>query len=372
MTTQSFTLTIEFNEALQLTVVPDGDVPILAESNITLTNATSSDITIENNDGKGRVVITDIELDLSKPQATITISGDSYSDTLGNTGENDYTLTIDTGTLVSGLLAAAECQKFSFDGGTGSSGNPYQISNICQLQNIDADNITAGGVAYTNLLDKDYILIADIDASYTRNWDSKQGFNPIGDTSNRYTGKTFDGNGYAIHNLYINRPNTDDIGLFSINDENSEIKYLAVVHSYIVGGSDTGGILGSIYGNLISSVASGSISGTQLSGGLFGNLNGTVNANSINMREKNISSVSIKTSKNIAGIVGGNIANVPMSFLKNNIGVGSVLGNNVVGIIGLQGVDSIVDNNLGLASINGNIDVGGLIGHTKPRSCHYE
>ena len=190
VTTQSFTLTIEFSEALNLT---ESYAAILASSDITLTNVTINESTIDNNgsDGKGRVVA-NISITENDTETTITISGDSYSDTLGNTG-SDYTLTIKALTSIWLTAGGSNCQNFSFDDGTGSTSNPYQISNICQLQNIDDPTVLDDG---TTLLDKSYILIADIDANYTRNWDSKKGFNPIGEDANRYSG-TFDGNGYA-------------------------------------------------------------------------------------------------------------------------------------------------------------------------------
>ncbi|HOK09181.1 MAG TPA: GLUG motif-containing protein, partial [Candidatus Hydrogenedens sp.] len=54
-----------------------------------------------------------------------------------------------------------------------------------------------------------YNLRADIDASDTINWDGGKGFNPI-DT---FTG-VFNGNGYSIQDLYINRPDEDIVSLF--------------------------------------------------------------------------------------------------------------------------------------------------------------
>ena len=239
MTTQSFNITIDFSEELNLT---DNNNPVLNESDITLTNATST-ITIENSGGKGRVKI-DLELDLSKTQATITINGSDYSDALGNIGD-DYTLTIDTETLVSGWLSSgSDCQNFSFDGtGDGSAGNPYQISNICQLQNIAANTITAGGVAYTNLLaaDKSYILIEDIDAAYTAEWDSEAGFNPIGNNNSNFNG-TFDGKGFTLSNLIINRGATDYIGLFGYNT--GTIKDITLDSVDITGNDHVGGLVG--------------------------------------------------------------------------------------------------------------------------------
>ena len=114
-------------------------------------------------------------------------------------------------------------------------------------------------------------------------------------------------------------------------------------------------------GAVNSSVASGSISGTQIVGGMFGQQN-----NSANPKENNISSVSVKTSLNNAGIFVGQYmdsGDIAGNSLNNNIGVGSVLGSKFVGVIGLKiHQESIFNNNLGLASINGNTNVGGLIG----------
>ena len=189
MATQSFTLTINFSEELQLTAVPDPSVPILASSDITLTNEVSTtDITIENSAGKGRIVIvTAIDDLVAGGRFTIEFDESKYSDTLGNTGSGTYELTIINQEQDANWLTAGgdQCQNFAFDCGDGDTDDPYQISNVCQLQNIDDNDIASLG--YTNLLDKDYILIADIDANYTRNWNTGAGFDPIGDNINQST-----------------------------------------------------------------------------------------------------------------------------------------------------------------------------------------
>ncbi|MCK5772660.1 MAG: hypothetical protein KAH57_02625, partial [Thermoplasmata archaeon] len=55
----------------------------------------------------------------------------------------------------------------SFADGNGTVGNPYQISNVSQLQNMSED------------LEAHYLLINDIDASVTVNWNSGKGFLPV-------------------------------------------------------------------------------------------------------------------------------------------------------------------------------------------------
>ena len=354
--TQSFTLNIEFSEILNLT---DNNTPILTESNIALINATTTDpITIENSDGKARVVAV-LVLDISKTQAAITISADSYSDTLGNTGESDYTLTIDTETLVSGWLTNGNCQNFAFDGGTGSTDTPYQISNICQLQNIADTTVLNDG---TNLLTKNYILIADIDANYTRNWNNGQGFEPIGDIdfANNFRG-IFDGNGYAIHHLYINRPDTDYIGLFGLTNVITTIagtggtKKVVVAHVTVIGNEYVGGIIGNARGYMHDSVVSGSVSGTRNVGGFAGIIQGL---NTIKTKG-NMSSTSVKGLESNIGIVSGFLLS---NSYNDGIGIGSVHADTNVALFGSCTLCTL-NNNLWLGSTNGNTDVGGVIGN---------
>jgi len=73
------------------------------------------------------------------------------------------------------------------------------IANVTDLQNIKND------------LDGNYYLTNDIDASATIGWNGGAGFEPIDD----FIG-TLDGCGYKISNLYINRPDENGVGSFTI------------------------------------------------------------------------------------------------------------------------------------------------------------
>ena len=270
VTTDSFTLTIDFSEALNLT-----DNPILTESNIVLNNATIEESTIDNNGsgGTGRVVIEAKIISLSGDRPTITINGSAYSDTLGNTGSNTYELTINSEVQEPAWLVAGECQNISFDGGNGTETDPYQISHICHLQNIDEDDITIDGVAYTNLLDKNYILVSGIDANYTSSWNNEQGFNPIGDNTDSFDG-TFDGGGFTLSNLTIDRVDDDYIGVFGYST--GTIKDIVLDNTDITGNENVGGLVGQNEGTINSSIASGSVVGNTNVGGFVGtNNNGT-------------------------------------------------------------------------------------------------
>ena len=73
VTTQSFTLTIDFSETV-----------ILTTSNIGLNNVTIDNITYENSGETGRAVIEVTISDLAGGKPTLTINGSDYSDALGN------------------------------------------------------------------------------------------------------------------------------------------------------------------------------------------------------------------------------------------------------------------------------------------------
>jgi hypothetical protein len=74
-------------------------------------------------------------------------------------------------------------------------------------------------------LDGDYVLVADLDSEtdgYEDHIDSSPaGWEPIGGKAEPDEGPfagTFDGNGYEIADLFIDRPEEDYIGLFGANE----------------------------------------------------------------------------------------------------------------------------------------------------------
>ena len=106
----------------------------------------------------------------------------------------------------------------------GSAGAPWPLFNVWQLQAIDGVSVSQTGETGTSdifgdratRLGAEYRLATNIDATETKNWDGKKGFNPIGGDgdNNRFTG-FFDGRGYAVRNLLINRPSGLNVGLFA-------------------------------------------------------------------------------------------------------------------------------------------------------------
>jgi hypothetical protein len=144
-----------------------------------------------------------------------------------------------------------------FEGGTGTAANPYQVSTLDQLQDLDKN------------LNKHFILINNIDASATSTWNNGAGSKPIDlGNWNGFIGG-FDGDGYVISNLFINRPSTDYIGLFHILGSGT-IFDVGIVNADVTGGYYTGALVGWQLGAISNCHASGSVTGGQGVGMLVG------------------------------------------------------------------------------------------------------
>ncbi|UCE36204.1 MAG: peptidase A26 [Thermoplasmata archaeon] len=234
------------------------------------------------------------------------------------------------------VSAVGEYSEY-FAGGSGTPEDPYQISNVDELQNMHYD------------LTAHYILVNDIDASATSGWNSGAGFEPIG----TFTG-TFDGKGYKITNLYINRPSTNYIGLFGIT-RSCIISGVGLEDLEGSGNNYVGGLVGANWdGTLENCYATGSVSGIScIVGGLVG-----VNSGSV---ENCYATDSVSGSCAVGGLVGEIAGN---GALNNCYATGDVSGTGAVG--GLAGTHmwGSVENCYATGSVSGNNDdVGGLIGY---------
>jgi len=142
-----------------------------------------------------------------------------------------------------------------------------KIYNVYDLQNIK------------NNLSGDYELANDIDASVTQSWNGGLGFEPVGKMDAKFTG-SFDGKGYTITGLYINRPSEDEVALFG-HTRGSSIQNVNLVNVNITGYRQTGALIGRIYGDpnpciVTNCHSSGSIVGYRYVGGLIGHIYGSV------------------------------------------------------------------------------------------------
>ncbi|MFW2308176.1 GLUG motif-containing protein [Aliarcobacter butzleri] len=210
------------------------------------------------------------------------------------------------------------------------------VNNLYQLQWINT------------ALNGKYELGSNIDASVTKtdtaNWGTA-GFNPIGIASNYFNG-TFDGLGFTISNLYINRPSQNYVGLFGFTNNLATIKNIGLNNVGITGVNYTGGLVGCMFNGTISnSYATGNVTGQTGVGGLVGRKDGGTISNSY-------ASGSVTGDLYIGGLVGFNINGT----ISNSYASGSVNGTNSVG--GLVGVDtgtitnSFYDKDTNIASMD--------------------
>lgn len=127
--------------------------------------------------------------------------------------------------------------------GTGTPADPYIIENANDLQdmNLDAWHLQAW-----------YELPYNIDASATIGWNAGLGFVPIGTFAARFTGH-FDGKGYTISGLFINRPATSYVGLFGFAF-GATINNVDLIDSNITGLNFTGALIGALHPNIIGGV----------------------------------------------------------------------------------------------------------------------
>ena len=139
-----------------------------------------------------------------------------------------------------------------------------------------------------------------------------EGWVPIGDNSTasdatRFTA-TFEGNGHTISNLYINRPSTDNVGLFGALGTGSNVRNLGIEGGSVTGGKNVGGLVGRNFGGTISACyATGDATG---SGSFVGGLAG---ANSGAIRACYATGNATGTSKWVGGLVGLSASSGTMS-----------------------------------------------------------
>jgi filamentous hemagglutinin family protein len=99
-------------------------------------------------------------------------------------------------------------------------------------------------------------------------------FTPIGTSGSPFTGD-FDGQGYTISDLVINKPGQSSVGLFGYTD-GSEIRNIGLIDVDINGFANVGALSGEAYSSLFENTYStGEVVGAECVGGLVGYLYGS-------------------------------------------------------------------------------------------------
>jgi len=237
-----------------------------------------------------------------------------------------------------------------FCGGEGTEAEPYLICNADQLNNIRED------------LTAHYKLANDIDLDVVP-YNEDEGWEPIGTEENSFKG-VLDGDDHSINNLFINRPESSYVGLFSYVDE-AEISNLSLLSVDITGKTHVAALAANMYmdqegeiGILENIRLTGSVSGT---GGPVGG----VIARSRQVNLTNIASeVDVTGGLSGGSDFGGIVGNAQHdTFITGTYSMGDIYSENsrAGGITGTL-FSSRIENSFSTSNVTGRSDTGGLVG----------
>ncbi len=229
-----------------------------------------------------------------------------------------------------------DCSNNCFDTGQ----NPIPL---CTCEDLDrVRNYISSSFALQN-----DINFADCDQTYT----TGEGFTPIGGT---FTGN-FNGQGYTITGLYINKPTINNVALFYTTGSSANIENLEVVNADITGSNYVSLISGYNYGNIINCLSSGVLRGVNYVGGTAGINRGQI--------ESSQSATEINGNQRVGGITGQNMGKIiNAEFTGTLISISDWAG----GIVGYNDVNTAIINTISSGQVNcGNSYVGGITGINK-------
>jgi hypothetical protein len=244
-------------------------------------------------------------------------------------------------------------QTHDLPAGGGVDGDPYLIASLENLYWITAPG-TVNGLTQSQRWNKYYKQTAPIDASETSGWTN--GWLPIGNATTQFSG-VYDGGNNSVSNLSINRPNTDNIGLFGLTS-GAIISNLGVINVSVSGNIRVGALVGANVGNskISNSFSSGELTGVLAVGGLVGRNEGSTVERSYS--ETNVTGTG--SDSRVGGLVGQNITS---STVSQSYSTGNVNGIRYVGgLVGHTQNSSTIVNSYSRGRVHGSNDVGGLLG----------
>lgn len=243
------------------------------------------------------------------------------------------------------------------------------VNNAYQLQWIDT------------ALNGKYELGSNIDASVTSSWNTGVGFNPIGNFTapNDYTlafQGSFDGKGYTINDLFINRPTETEVALFGATDSAALIQNVGLRGGSITGYDGVASLVGINKGTVRNSYATGSVTAKRaLAGGLVayntaggliessyatGDVYGEISAvgglvgmnDAATIRNSYASGkVTGGSGSTVGGLLGmtvnGTIENLYWNSSDNATGIGAINGTAMTNIVGITNADAFTAANYG-------------------------
>ncbi|MCF8360635.1 MAG: hypothetical protein K9H26_17915 [Prolixibacteraceae bacterium] len=244
-------------------------------------------------------------------------------------------------------------------GGAAFAFFPYldtiEISSYAELKLIGSD------ANYP--IDGSYKLIDNIDASASQTENGGYGFRPIGNyldgQLNTFKGN-FNGNGYVIKNIFINRTDVNDLGfgayftgVFGLIDE-AEIYDLGLENVNISGYRYSGGLVGySMLSEISNCYTTGKVNGDMHVGGIVGGLEDS------SLIENSYSTAEISCTYEEAGGLAGYSY---LSTISNCYSTGNVTGDYYLGsCIGVN-EEGTINGCYSTGKVTGNRYTGGFVG----------
>lgn len=253
--------------------------------------------------------------------------------------------------------------------GNGTSSSPYLIGTADQL------NLIRGSYLNKDLFFK---LTKNIDlstSSYKDNW------TPIGDRSNTPFRGNFDGNGFVISGLTIDKQ-SNNLGLFGNTSVESVIHNIKLENVNVTGLNSVGGLVGANKGMITNSYVTGQVNGDDHTGGLVGH-NGVTLFNANAIIDHSFAVVDVFGAYGTGGLTGGNTGTITYSYatgdVKGDYAVGGLAGENdgsisysyatgemldgqsIGGLVGSN--TGAIDSSFAMGRVNGTYYTGGLTGY---------
>ena len=286
--------------------------------------------------------------------------------------DNPYDWT-PTSVVVDGRNVVGVNLTLSLTGEFGTAGNPWPIYNVWQLQAIEGVSVSHTGAmrspsdfeffAFNSgvRFGAQYRLATNIDATPTKQWDGGAGFDPIGGTFSGF----FDGGGYAVRGLFINRPVLDRVGLFRDISKSGElaVSNLGVEDADIRGRSAAGIISGQSAASFSKVWTTGEVVAVVNNvGGLVGLFLTDVTNPAPNTIMMSWSTANVRGNQWIGGLIGSKTGNRGGSF-AGNWAAGDVRSDSVSGGLFGRVINATLDGNWSSGSVSGDgSNVGGFVG----------
>ena len=286
----------------------------------------------------GRAVVT---LRASDPHGLSAVETFSVTVTAGN---RDYDADND-GLIDVANLAQLDAVRYDLNGDglvDGATWMPYYDAFPMGALGMGCPSDGCTGYELTANLDFDTNSSGDADAGDTY-WNAGAGWAPIGEAGDPFTAD-FEGEGYTVANLFIDRDTEDGVGLFGEigGRDTSVIRGVGLVGVDVTGSDGVGSLLGhGVYATVIDSYATGRVSGQDEVGGLVGRTWGRV--------LRSYAAVNVSGADAVGGLVGHQILN----DLDSSYATGNVEGTDAVG--GLVGAVSDTFQTIVASYATGNV-----------------